>query len=174
MWVMYFMILAIPCVRYIQGMFNPRCWGVPCRMGRGILLQNPAAWRPILNRGVVISVQSCLVRESAGAGYLSVLRIVVLMERSAFWVEMWLVRILSVYCRTFCLRYCFCLWWEPSGARYTPSVSFASDGGMDWSVLISWFAFFTLNCRSMYDNCAGLLLPFSSHICVWLDTASFS
>ena len=47
MCVIYLMSLRIPWVRYMQGICNPRLESVPCLIARGILLQKPAACRPV-------------------------------------------------------------------------------------------------------------------------------
>ena len=99
--VIYFIILRIPWVRNMQGLCRPIMLVVPWRSEVGNLLHIPAAWRPTWKSGLVICLHSSRVKDRDGAGYLRVLRIVVLSDRRAFCWEIWCVRILLVHVETF-------------------------------------------------------------------------
>ena len=69
-----------------------------------ILLQNPAAWKPILYSGDVMWCQPLRVKKSPGAGYLRVLGMVVCIESKAFYGVIRFVRILPDQCKTLLRR----------------------------------------------------------------------
>ena len=152
-------------MRNIQEIWRPRFFSVPCLRALGSLLQNPAAWSPILWIGFVISCHSCFDKDIAGAGYFSVLMMVVFIERRALCEVIWLFRTFSDHCKVLAFRYLIWVDLDPFVDKKTPRVSFASVGEVSWRFFVIWVDSLTLNWTSRLAIDFNLALPCSSQTC---------